>query len=115
LHVGRAFKTRRQQENKMTKLLAAVLVGTFMVLPVAQADKNDPVGTTMATQMAAAVPASSANAAELQAFPDVPGVTAEDAGMASGAHKPEPRMAWLLALGFLGLVVLRRTRSGPMM
>ena len=27
---------------------------------------------------------------------------------------PEPSTAWLLALGFLGLVVLRRTRSGPM-
>jgi hypothetical protein len=26
----------------------------------------------------------------------------------------EPANAWLYALGFLGLVVLRRTRSGPM-
>ena len=26
---------------------------------------------------------------------------------------PEPSVAWLLALGFLGIVVLRRTRSGP--
>lgn len=26
-----------------------------------------------------------------------------------------PANAWLYALGFLGLVVLRRTRSGPMM
>lgn len=26
---------------------------------------------------------------------------------------PEPSVAWFLALGFLGLVVLRRTRSGP--
>ena len=26
---------------------------------------------------------------------------------------PEPSVAWLLGLGFLGLVVLRRTRSGP--
>ena len=26
---------------------------------------------------------------------------------------PEPSVAWLLGLGFLGVVVLRRTRSGP--
>ena len=26
---------------------------------------------------------------------------------------PDPSTAWLLALGFLGVVVLRRTRSGP--
>jgi hypothetical protein len=26
---------------------------------------------------------------------------------------PEPSVAWLLGLGVLGLVVLRRTRSGP--
>jgi hypothetical protein len=27
---------------------------------------------------------------------------------------PDPSLAWILALGFLGLVVLRRTRSGPL-
>ena len=27
---------------------------------------------------------------------------------------PDPSVAWMLALGFLGLVVLRRTRHGPM-
>jgi hypothetical protein len=27
---------------------------------------------------------------------------------------PDPSVAWMLAIGFLGLVVLRRTRSGPM-
>ena len=26
---------------------------------------------------------------------------------------PDPAIAWLMAAGFLGLVVLRRTRSGP--
>jgi len=26
---------------------------------------------------------------------------------------PDPSVAWLMAAGFLGLVVLRRTRSGP--
>jgi hypothetical protein len=26
----------------------------------------------------------------------------------------DPALAWLLAAGFLGVVVLRRTRSGPM-
>ena len=27
---------------------------------------------------------------------------------------PDPNNAWVYALGFLGTVVLRRTRSGPM-
>ena len=27
---------------------------------------------------------------------------------------PDPSVAWVMAVGFLGLVVLRRTRSGPM-
>jgi len=27
---------------------------------------------------------------------------------------PDPTVAWLMAFGFLGLVVLRRTRSGPL-
>jgi hypothetical protein len=26
----------------------------------------------------------------------------------------DPTVAWLIALGFLGIIVLRRTRSGPM-
>jgi len=28
--------------------------------------------------------------------------------------RPDPHTAWLLAVGFLGIVVLRRTRPGPM-
>jgi MYXO-CTERM domain-containing protein len=31
------------------------------------------------------------------------------------AGGPAPGISWLMALGFLGIVVLRRTRSGPMM
>ena len=27
---------------------------------------------------------------------------------------PDPSVAWVMAAGFLGLIVLRRTRSGPM-
>ena len=27
--------------------------------------------------------------------------------------RPDPHAAWLLAVGFLGIVVLRRTRPGP--
>jgi hypothetical protein len=27
---------------------------------------------------------------------------------------PDPTVAWVMAAGFLGLVVLRRTRHGPM-
>jgi hypothetical protein len=27
---------------------------------------------------------------------------------------PDPSFAWVFAFGFLGLVVLRRTRSGPL-
>jgi hypothetical protein len=29
-------------------------------------------------------------------------------------HSVDPVLAWILAAGFLGIVVLRRTRSGPM-
>lgn len=32
----------------------------------------------------------------------------------SDANASEAPSAWLMALGFLGVVVLRRTRSGPM-
>ena len=100
----------------MTKLFAALAVGALMVFgPVAQAEKNDSSSLVMATKMASAMPTSQANAADLQAFPDVPGITARDAGAAPEGHKPDPAVAWVLALGFLGLVVLRRTRSGPTM
>ena len=29
-------------------------------------------------------------------------------------HTVDPALGWVMAAGFLGLVVLRRTRSGPM-
>jgi len=100
----------------MTKLFAAVAVGALMVFgPVAQAEKNESPSAVMAAKMASALPASQANAADLNVFPDVPGITAQDAGMAPEGRKPDPAVAWVLALGFLGLVVLRRTRSGPTM
>ena len=99
----------------MTKLLAAIAVGSLMVFgPVAQAERNDASSAMIATKMASAVPASQASAAELNVFPDVPGITARDAGLSPEVQKPDPAVAWILALGFLGLVVLRRTRSGPM-
>lgn len=44
------------------------------------------------------------------ALADSPGLTA----LSDILAKPEPQTAWLLALGFLGIVVLRRTRPGPM-
>jgi hypothetical protein len=99
----------------MSKLLAAIAVGSLTVFgPVAQAEKNDTSSAMIATKMASAVPTSQANAADFNVFPDVPGITARDAGMSSEVRKPDPAVAWILALGFLGLVVLRRTRSGPM-
>src|SRR4051812_37299466 len=99
----------------MIKLFAGVLVGTLTVVgPGAQAEKNDATGAAMATKMASAVPAAQANAADLQIFTDVPGLSARDAGLIPEARKPDPTVAWLLGLSFLGLVVLRRTRSGPM-
>ena len=100
----------------MTKLFAAVAVGALMVFgPVAQAEKNETTSAMIASRMASAVPASQANAADLDVFPGVPGITSRDAGMPPEGHKPDPAVAWILALGFLGLVVLRRTRSGPTM
>jgi hypothetical protein len=92
------------------KLFAGVLIGAMTVFgPVgAQAEKND-AGAAM-SRMA---PASSAQASELTAFqgasqPMLPGVDNEN----QGVRKPDPTITWLLALGFLGLVVLRRTRQG---
>ena len=98
----------------ISKLFAAVLVGSLTVMgPVAQAEKNES-GTMMATKMAAAMPGATANAAEFKVFPDVQGLDAPDAGLSPEVRKPDPTLAWLLAFGFLGIVVLRRTRSGPM-
>jgi len=99
----------------ISKLFAAVLVGSLTVMgPVAQAEKNDAAGAMMATKMASAVPTANANAAEFQVFPDEPGIDAPTGDLNSDVRKPAPSVAWLLACGFLGLVVLRRTRSGPM-
>ena len=99
----------------ISKLFAAVLVGSLTVMgPVAQAEKNDGSGALMATKMASAVPASNANAADFKVFPDVPGLNTRDTGLDSEVRKPDPTVAWLLAMGFLGVIVLRRTRSGPM-
>jgi len=41
--------------------------------------------------------------------------TAPQGGFGGLLHmNPDPSVAWVMAAGFLGLVVLRRTRSGPM-
>jgi hypothetical protein len=40
--------------------------------------------------------------------------TAPKAGSRAPPMNPDPSVAWVMAAGFLGLVVLRRTRSGPM-
>ena len=99
----------------ISKLFAAVLVGSLTVMgPVAQAEKNESTGAMMATKMASTVPVANANAADLKVFPDVPGLSARDTGLDSEVRKPDPTIAWLLAYGFLGVIVLRRTRSGPM-
>jgi hypothetical protein len=98
----------------ISKLFAAVLVGSLTVAgPVAQAEKNDSAGAAMAAKMTSALPSADANAAELQVFTDEPGIDAR-AALNPEARQPAPTVAWLLAFGFLGLVVLRRTRSGPM-
>jgi hypothetical protein len=98
----------------MNKLFAALAVAAMAVFgPVgAQAEKND----VAANAMSKMVPASSAEAASLSAFPDasassLPGVSEEP----TRVRKPDPTITWLLALGFLGLVVLRRTRSGHLL
>ena len=54
---------------------------------------------------AAAVPAFAASA------PSTPGWLTLPASIIA---EPDSSVAWPFALGFLGLVVLRRTRSGPM-
>ena len=42
-------------------------------------------------------------------------MTSPQGGFGGLLHlNPDPSVAWIMAVGFLGLVVLRRTRSGPM-
>jgi hypothetical protein len=42
-------------------------------------------------------------------------MTSPQGGLGGLLHmNPDPSVAWVMAVGFLGLVVLRRTRSGPM-
>jgi hypothetical protein len=42
-------------------------------------------------------------------------MTSAQGGFGGLLHlNPDPSVAWIMAAGFLGLVVLRRTRSGPM-
>ena len=74
------------------KAIATVLIGLAASLPFA-AGADTP---------ATAAPAASTLATVLQRIP------------ASIIAVPEPSNAWLFGLGFLGLVVLRRTRSGPL-
>jgi MYXO-CTERM domain-containing protein len=48
---------------------------------------------------------AAASAAAIPATPQARGIP-----VSSASSAPEPAIAWVLALGFLGLVVLRRTR-----
>lgn len=95
----------------MTKFLAGVIVGLMTVFgPVAaQAQKSDQaVGGNLA-QVSFATP-SGFSTSDIGARNDF----SSAASLESSSGKPTPAIAWLMAAGFLGLVVLRRTRSGPM-
>jgi hypothetical protein len=62
-----------------------------------------------AAPMLAVVAASMSLGATAQAMAGPQG------GFAGLLHlNPDPSVAWIMAAGFLGVVVLRRTRSGPM-
>ncbi len=74
------------------KAIATVLMGLAASLPLA-AGADTPATAPRAVTTLATV---------LQKIP------------ASIIAVPEPSNAWLFGLGFLGLVVLRRTRSGPL-
>ncbi len=76
------------------KAIATVLMGLAASLPLAAG------ADTPATAPRAATTTTLATV--LQKIP------------ASIIAVPEPSNAWLFGLGFLGLVVLRRTRSGPL-
>jgi hypothetical protein len=57
--------------------------------------------------------ALSATSVSLGAFAQA--MTSPQGGFGGLLHlNPDPSVAWIMAFGFLGLVVLRRTRSGPM-
>ncbi len=42
-------------------------------------------------------------------------MTSPQSGFGGLLHlNPDPSVAWIMSVGFLGVIVLRRTRSGPM-
>ena len=72
------------------KAIAIALIGLAASLPLAAG---------------AATPAAAAPVTRASTLQNLP---------ASILAVPEPSSAWLFGLGFLGLVVLRRTRSSPL-
>lgn len=84
---------------KLAASLLAVAATTFSFnLPA-----NDMRGVVLAEFPSSASPVSSQSR-------DI----ASQLSLKSESAESAPANAWLYALGFLGLVVLRRTRSGPM-
>ena len=97
----------------MNKLFAGLAIAAMTIFgPVgAQAEKNE----SASAAMSKVAPASSAQAADLSAFHGTDANALNGVSDNNGVRKPGPTITWLLALGFLGLVVLRRTRSGHLL
>ena len=100
----------------MKRIIAATLFCATLAIPaVAQGPHMSggpkPAAQGMSAQAANLVPVAGAVAAPVAATALYGGDLAgprEDRALPSG---PSPSIAWVLALGFLGLVVMRRTRS----
>ena len=103
----------------MKKIIAATLFCATIAVPaVAQGPHSTLVihGVSPAGANAAAnlVPVSGAVAAPVAGTAGLYGgdmATEKPTGALSLPSGPAPSFAWLMALGFLGLVILRRTRS----
>jgi MYXO-CTERM domain-containing protein len=99
---------------QMKKLVAATLFCAGLAVPAVAQGPHDGLARAVkptAAQAADMVPVSGAEAAPVTGTPLYGGDMAIGRGEGKMPAGPTPSIAWLLALGFLGLVVLRRTRA----
>ena len=103
----------------MKKFVAATLFCATIAVPAVAQGPNArfapqaPASSEAATAAADMVPVSGAVAAPVAGGPIYGGdmATPKQGGALSLPAGPAPSLAWIFALGFLGLIILRRTRS----
>jgi len=101
----------------MKKFVAATLFCATIAIPAvaqgpnAQFAPKAPVSTEAATAAANMVPVSGAVAAPVGGTIYGGDMAAPKGGTLALPAGPAPSLAWIFALGFLALIILRRTRS----